>query len=164
LLSSASIQRPLIANARPSSAKTDLLDAYLLAKHGRAEWTDLRRLDPDSPTIAQLQASTRDQESLMLALVAQLLPRLVHIAAYDKEMTELFLTPAASQIFASREAWAKDYYDRKRQEGKSHSMAVRALANGWVRIIYAMWVNKTSYQTATFEAARLAHAPGQHVA
>jgi hypothetical protein len=43
-------------------------------------------------------------------------------------------------------------------------MAVRALANGWVRIIYRMWVTKTSYQTATFEAARQAHAPRQHAA
>lgn len=48
-----------------SGAKTDLIDAYLLAKHGRAEWTDLRRLDPDSPKIAELKALTRDQESLV---------------------------------------------------------------------------------------------------
>jgi Transposase len=37
----------------PSGAKTDLIDAYLLAKHGRAEWADLRRLDPDSPAITE---------------------------------------------------------------------------------------------------------------
>ena len=43
-------------------------------------------------------------------------------------------------------------------------MAIRALANVWVRIIYRMWVNKTSYQTATFEAAQLAHAPLQRIA
>jgi hypothetical protein len=36
-----------------SGAKTDLIDAYLLAKHGRAQWADLRRLDPDSPKIAE---------------------------------------------------------------------------------------------------------------
>ncbi len=42
------------------------------------------------------------------------------------------------------------------RKGKTHSMAVRALANVWVRIIYRMWVSKTSYQTATFEAAKLA--------
>jgi hypothetical protein len=43
-------------------------------------------------------------------------------------------------------------------------MALRALANIWVRIIYRMWVNKTCYQTSTVEAARQAHAPGQHAA
>jgi Transposase len=36
-----------------SGAKTDLIDAYLLAKHGRAELADLRRLDPDGPAIAE---------------------------------------------------------------------------------------------------------------
>ena len=43
-------------------------------------------------------------------------------------------------------------------------MAVRALANVWVRIIYRMWVSKTCYQTATFEAAQVAHAPRQRIA
>jgi hypothetical protein len=63
-----------------------------------------------------------------------------------------------------QEGWARDYYQRKRAQGKSHSMAVRALANVWVRIIYAMWVSETGYQTATFEAARRAHAPRPHAA
>jgi len=64
-----------------------------------------------------------------------------------------------------QEAWALAYYQRKRARcGKSHSMAVRALANVWVRILYRMWQSKTNYQTVTFEAARLAHAPRQHVA
>ena len=63
-----------------------------------------------------------------------------------------------------QEGWARDYYQRKRAEGKTHSMAVRALANVWVRIIYAMWVSKTSYETATFEAAQRAHAPHQRIA
>jgi hypothetical protein len=63
-----------------------------------------------------------------------------------------------------QEEWARDYYQRKRAEGKTHSMAIRALANVWVRIIYRMWVDKTDYQTATFEAAKRAHAPRQHAA
>jgi transposase len=56
-----------------------------------------------------------------------------------------------------QEAWALDYYRRKRKEGKSHSMAVRALANVWVRIIFAMWLKYESYASATFLAARHAH-------
>ena len=36
-----------------------------------------------------------------------------------------------------RESWSGEFYQRKRAEEKSHSMAVRALANLWVRIIYA---------------------------
>jgi hypothetical protein len=42
------------------------------------------------------------------------------------------------------EPWAREYYDRKRSEGKSHTVAVRALANIWVRVIFAMWYNQQS--------------------
>ena len=56
------------------------------------------------------------------------------------------------------EPWAASYYQRKLAEGKTHSMALRALANLWVRIMYRMWVSETCYQTETFEAAQLAHA------
>ena len=56
------------------------------------------------------------------------------------------------------EAWAQDYYRRKRKEGKSHPEAVRALANVWVRTIFAIWNKKEGYQTSTFEAAQQLHA------
>jgi hypothetical protein len=55
------------------------------------------------------------------------------------------------------EPWASEYYQRKRAEGKTHSMAVRTLANVWVRIIYRMWMKKTTYQAKIFEAAQIAH-------
>jgi hypothetical protein len=57
-----------------------------------------------------------------------------------------------------QEGWALAYYQRKRAEGKTHSMAVRALANVWVRIIYRMWQSKSCYQTAVFEQAQQQHA------
>ena len=314
-----------------AGAKTDAIDAYLLAKMGRADVGELRPLNPDSPVVHELKTLTRDQDALiehqtrlvnqltaclkayypvalqlfaklqqhstliflqtyptpqaasaasvaeieatlrkghhtnpskaapqiwqtlhqpyltadaittrtksrlMLALVSQLVPLVEQIAAYDKEVTRLFLTHADNEVFSSlpgagkrlaprllaewgddrtrytgsssvqarawtapvafqsgnyakahtryacvkplrnalyqfawqstrQAAWALAYYKRKRAEGKSHSMAVRALANVWVRIIYAMWVNKTSYHAATFETARLAHAPRPHAA
>ena len=37
----------------PSGAKTDLIDAYLLAKAGRADFQDLHRLTPDSEHIQE---------------------------------------------------------------------------------------------------------------
>lgn len=61
-----------------SGAKTDRIDAYLLAKLGRSELADLRRLEPDSPTIAELKALTRDQQALIqmqTSLVNQLTGR-----------------------------------------------------------------------------------------
>jgi transposase len=311
---------------RPASgAKTDTIDAYLLAKTGRADLADLHRLTPDSEQVAELKLLTRDQSALiqmqtrlvnqltaclkayypvalelftkvqqkstllslqtyptpqaamsasveqitatlkqarhpqakhvaqqiaerlkqphlvanavttrtksrlMLVLVSQLVPLLEQIAQYDKEINALFLThpdhalfeslPRAGQRLAPRrlseigddrsryqqagslqalggtspvlfqsgmyskahrrlgcikplrnalqqfawqstqsEPWARDYYQRKRAEGKSHTVAVRALANVWVRIIFAMWQHHQCYQAATFEQAQHQHA------
>jgi hypothetical protein len=39
-----------------SGAKTDTIDAYLLAKTGRADFADLHRLIPDSEQVAELKA------------------------------------------------------------------------------------------------------------
>ncbi len=310
----------------PSGAKTDAIDAYLLARTGRSDLADLRRLQPDSPLLRELKVLTRDQETLireqtrlvnqltaclkayypvaltlfaklqqgvtlafleafptpdaaraatpesiltamraaqhpigaaqaaaigetlqaphlqaeavvtrakahlMLALVAQLKVVIAALAAYDREIGRLFAQHADHTLFASlpragkrlaprllaewgddrtryadatgiqalagtspvpfasgklirahkryacskslrnalhqfawqstlKEEWAAAYYQRKRREGKSHSVAVRALANQWVRIIFAMWRKGETYDSAVFLAAQRAHAP-----
>src|SRR5512135_3757288 len=58
---------PKVADRRrgAAGAKTDQIDAYLLAKLGRAELADLRQLHPDSPIIAELKELTRDQDALV---------------------------------------------------------------------------------------------------
>jgi transposase len=48
-----------------SGAKTDTTLAYLLAKTGRADLADLRRLTPDSEKVAEWKLLTRDQEGLI---------------------------------------------------------------------------------------------------
>src|SRR5262249_29371866 len=58
---------------KPSGAKTDQIDAYLLARKGRSDLADLRRLVPDSPLVQELKLLTRDQDSLI-----QLQTRLVN--------------------------------------------------------------------------------------
>lgn len=273
-----------------SGAKTDLIDAYLLAKTGRANLVDLRRLTPDSELVQELKGLTRDQDALiqmqtrlvnqltaalkayypvalqlfakvqqhsaliflqtypppqaamtanaivtrtksrlMLALVAQLLPLVEQISEYDKEIERLFLTHEDNAVFSSlpragkrlaprllaeigdertryadaaslqalagtspvlfqsgnyakahrrlgcikplrnalhqfawqstqQEGWARDYYQRKRAEGKSHTVAVRALSNVWARIILAIVNKHEPYDSATFEAAQHLHA------
>jgi transposase len=308
-----------------SGAKTDTIDAYLLAKTGRADLAALHRLIPDSEKVSELQELTRDQDGLirmqtrlvnqltaclkayypialelftklpqkcsllflqtyptpqaaiaasvqpleqvlrrarhphpirvaaqifeqvhqphlqadavttrskarlMLVLVSQLLPLIEQIGKTDKEIATLFLTHEDHAIFASlpragqrlaprrlpeigddrsryqdesllqalggtspvlfqsgmyskahrrmacikplrnalhqfawqttqSEPWAKQYYQRKRAEGKSHTVAVRALANVWVRIIFAMWVHHRCYEAITFETAQRQHA------
>src|SRR5260370_6195999 len=55
-----------------------------------------------------------------------------------------------------REAWAKTYYERKRQEGKTFTMAVRALANQWVRILFAVWKNREGSDPQVFALAQRA--------
>ena len=310
---------------KPSGAKTDAIDAYLLARTGRSDLADLRRLTPDSPLVAELKLLTRDQDSLIqgqtrlvnqltaclkayypvalelfgklhqgatlaflrtfptpdearaatveriaailttvryataeakaheiwqrvqqpqltadpivtrakarlvLTLTAQLQVLVTDIAAYDREISRVFAQHADSAAFASlpragkrlaprllaewgddrgryadaasvqalagtspvvvqsgnyasvhkryacskplrnalhqfawqstlQEGWANAYYRRKRREGKSHTKAVRALANQWVRIIHALWCKREIYDSAVFVAAQQAHA------
>jgi transposase len=309
---------------KSAGAKTDRIDAHLLAKIGRLDLSELRRLEPDSPIVAELKTLTRDQDTLiqtqtrlvnqltaclkeyypaalhlfakvqqrsarvflqtystpqvaqvasveeitatlrrgkhtnptrvapkiveelhrpqlvanevmvrakqrlMLSLVKQLLIVIEDIATYDEQIRTLFLTHEDQQIWRSlpragkrlaprllaewgddrtryadansvqslagtapvafqsgnfakahkrfaclkplrnvlhpfawqstlKEEWALAYYQRKRAEGKTHSMAIRALANVWVRIIYAMCIKRESYEAAVFEIAQRTH-------
>ena len=317
---------PKVIDRRRGAAglKTDQVDAYLLAKLGRSDFAELRRLVPDNPLVQELKALTRDQDGLiqsqtrlmnqlttclkayypivlqlfsrlhqpstlaflrayptpeqaraasveeiyellrsigyrraiqaapkiweqlqqpqlqadavttrtkarlMLALLAQLEPLLDQIAAYDEEITRLFEAHSDHRLFASlpragqriaprllaeigddrrryadvsglqalagtapvmfqsgayakarrryaclkplrnalhqfawqttlKEPWAMRYYQAKRAAGKSHAMAVRALAHVWLRIIYAMWRDHRTYQAETFLEAQQQH-------
>jgi transposase len=311
---------------KPSGAKTDQIDAWLLARKGRSDLDQMHRLEPDSPLIAELKQLTRDQDSLihmqtrlvnqlhaclkadypvattvftklpqpltrdflrayptpdagraaseaqlaatrrmathpppehkarhvwqvvqapqlqadavtprakarlMLALLAQLEPRMPAGDSSDRQIARLFPAhadapvctswPGAGKRRAPRllaewgddrtryadagsvpalagtspvafhsgnccaaprrracnkalraslhhfacesvrcgESWADPYYQRKRREGKSHSVAVRALANQGVRLIYAIWLKRGIYDAALFHTAQQAHA------
>ena len=307
-----------------SRAKTDAIDAMILARHGLHEIDRLRRLEPDNPIVQELKLLTRDQLALiqqqtrlvnqltaclkeyyplalqlftklnqpvtlafleayptmehlkaahledlasllkryrhprpnetaqkilslaqqphlranpivarakarlMLAIVSQLTPLGDSIRAYDQEIERLFRAHSDSMIFQSipgvgkrlgprllaewgddrsryasfesvaalagtspvpfqsgrfkrarkrfacvksfrdalyrmawlstrYEPWARDYYKRKRAQGKSHSVAVRALSNVWVRIIFGMWKSSECYSRSKFLASQAAH-------
>jgi transposase len=45
-------------------------------------------------------------------------------------------------------AWAGDCYRRARARGARHPHAVRILARGWVRVIWASWTTDTPYDPA----------------
>lgn len=49
--------------------------------------------------------------------------------------------------------WARAYYYEQRRRGKSHHMAIRALAFKWIRIIYRCWQERTPYDEARYQAA-----------
>lgn len=42
--------------------------------------------------------------------------------------------------------WAREYYDNQKSKGKTHSVAVRALSNKWVKIIYKIWNDEIFYE------------------
>lgn len=46
--------------------------------------------------------------------------------------------------------WAGLYYQNQRNRGKSHQMAVRALAYKWIRILYRCWKTKTEYSESKY--------------
>jgi transposase len=76
---------------KSAGAKTDQIDAHLLAKIGRLDLAELRRLEPDSPTVQELKTLTRDQDALI-----QTQTRLVNqLTACLKEYY-----PAALNLFA----------------------------------------------------------------
>lgn len=41
--------------------------------------------------------------------------------------------------------WARKYYDQQKEKGKTHSVAVRALSNKWVKIIFKLWKDEIFY-------------------
>jgi transposase len=41
--------------------------------------------------------------------------------------------------------WARDYYDKQKVKGKTHSVALRALSNKWVKVIYKIWKDEIFY-------------------
>lgn len=49
------------------------------------------------------------------------------------------------------EPWARDYYDKKRREGRKHKQALVALARRRVDVVYAMLSNGTCYKPRTRE-------------
>lgn len=56
----------------------------------------------------------------------------------------------ASMQFSS---WARDYYDKQRAKGKTHSVAVRALSNKWVKIIFKIWKDEIIYDESEIISA-----------
>ncbi len=53
--------------------------------------------------------------------------------------------------------WARKYYTRKRQEGKSGNHALRCMANLLVKVTFAMWQSKTPYDEAKHMASVAIH-------
>ena len=59
--------------------------------------------------------------------------------------------------------WAKSYFTKKRKEGKRASHAMRCLSNLWLKVIFAMWKDKTIYIEEKHLAAVTRHQLSQPI-
>jgi len=72
---------------------------------------------------------------------------LLRAASLSRSPT-LALRAALHQFaFCSRREsdWANQFYHQQRRKGKSNSLATRALANKWVKVIFALWQKRETY-------------------
>ena len=75
---------------KPSGAKTDGIDACLLARTGRSDFADLRQLKPDSPIVLELKILTRNQDVLIHTQTRLVNQLTACLKAYYPAALELF--------------------------------------------------------------------------
>ena len=54
-------------------------------------------------------------------------------------------------------AWAQAYYQKKRAEGHGHAEALRCLGQRWLKILWKMWQDHTSYDEARHALDQVRH-------
>lgn len=54
-------------------------------------------------------------------------------------------------------AWAQAYYQKKREQGKSHACALRCLGQRWIKILWRMWQNRETYDEAKHLKNQVTH-------
>jgi transposase len=54
-------------------------------------------------------------------------------------------------------SWAQTYYQAKREAGHSHASALRCLAKRWLKILWRLWQNRTSYDESIHLKSLQAH-------
>ena len=109
-----------------------------------AEIGNMQRFDDEAALAVYLGVAPLDQSSGKR--IGAKLPRQINPRARDALL--IGVVHHMSQVPQSR-----DYYDRKRAQGKTHMQALRALARHLVRIIFRMLKNGRDY--------RLPHVPAE---
>lgn len=66
-------------------------------------------------------------------------------------LRQTFIEWASQSIHHSY--WARAYYDEQRARGKTHNVAIRALAFKWIRILYRCWKDRTPYDESRYLTA-----------
>lgn len=82
-----------------------------------------------------------------------------HVVYYRRACNKFYRDTVQLLAFSSltKAAWAKAYYDRHRAQGHRHSHALRCLANLHLRILFAMWKNRTPYDENIYLAQKARH-------
>lgn len=76
-----------------------------------------------------------------------------------KHVSQAFIDFAFLSVRSS--FWAEAFYASQRAKGKTHNVAIRALAFKWQRIIFKMWKSKTTYSETRYLKAL--NASGSHL-
>ena len=54
-------------------------------------------------------------------------------------------------------AWAEAYYQKKKDQGKSHACAMRCLGQRWLKILWKMWQTRCAYDEARHALNQVKH-------
>ena len=54
-------------------------------------------------------------------------------------------------------AWAEAYYQRKREQGKTHACAIRCLGQRWLKVLWKMWKEGKPYDEARHTRNQVKH-------
>lgn len=65
--------------------------------------------------------------------------------ACDTHVLQALTDLAFTTAFSVKGCWAKEFYRRKRDEGKDHHEALRAVALRWVKILWRLWHDQDLY-------------------
>ena len=69
--------------------------------------------------------------------------RVIMRRACNKQARNVLFQLAFASLLHSK--WAREYYEDQKLKGKKHSVAVRALSNKWVKILYYIWIREELY-------------------
>jgi hypothetical protein len=64
--------------------------------------------------------------------------------AADQTLSQALMHFAFNTAFTDG-CWARDFYQRKRAEGKAHYTALRCLAQRWLKILHRIWKDQVPY-------------------
>jgi transposase len=113
------------------------LGPRLLSHFGsdRARFTSAQSLQQLSGTVPVTRQSGRRREVVIRRACQKPFRKTMHLFAFQT---------------IERSAWARAFYDRARQAGQPHSLALRNLASKWLKVIYRMWQDRVPYEESTY--------------